>query len=224
MKQVPIKLGPVALLLTVITICLTVMAILTLSTAGADKTMAANFADSTRIRYTLEAEGQKFLKEADEVLAAGGKLTDLPKTEDYEGGPAGSVERIFEDQGYHLTIRLEPVGAEGVAAGNAANADGAAANAANTGDAAANAANAGGAAAGNAANADGAAAGAANTGGAAANAANAGGAAAANAANADGAAAGNADGASAGAAGYRVVAWSLEKTWEQNQEIHVWQP
>lgn len=182
MNQVPIKLGPVALLLTVISICLTVMAILTLSTAGADKTMAENFAASTQIRYTLETEGQKFLREADETLAAGGKLTDLPETAGYEGAPEGSVERIFEDQGYHLTIRLEPTGAAGAGAG----ADG-------TGT-------------------DGTAAGAAGTTG------NAG------AAGTTGAA-GTADETASGQRpGYRVTAWSLEKTWEQNQEIQVWQP
>ncbi|MBQ6370387.1 MAG: hypothetical protein IJJ21_02250, partial [Firmicutes bacterium] len=62
MKQVPIKLGPVALLLTVITICLTVMAILTLTTAAADQAMANRFADSAQIRFSLEAEGQQFLQ------------------------------------------------------------------------------------------------------------------------------------------------------------------
>ena len=63
MKQVPIKLGPVALLLTVISICLTVMAILTFSTAGADKAMANMFANSTQIRYGLEQSGQEFLQQ-----------------------------------------------------------------------------------------------------------------------------------------------------------------
>ena len=43
MKQIPIRLGPVALVLTVISICLTVMAILTFSTAGADANMADAF-------------------------------------------------------------------------------------------------------------------------------------------------------------------------------------
>ena len=108
MKQVPIKLGPVALLLTVITICLTVMAILTFSTANADRSMADMFASSTQIRYALEQEGQKFLQEADEALAEGKSLTDLPGTKTYEGGPDGSVEKVIEKDGYHLTVRLEP--------------------------------------------------------------------------------------------------------------------
>ena len=36
MKQIPIKLGPLTLLLTVISICLTVLAILSFTTARAD--------------------------------------------------------------------------------------------------------------------------------------------------------------------------------------------
>lgn len=136
MKQVPIKLGPVALLLTIITICLTVMAFLTVSTAGADKNMAKMFADTTQIRCSLEEGGQEFLQQADEVLAGGGVLTDLPDTKSYEGGPEGSIEKIIKDEGYHLTIRLEPEG---------------------EGD-------------------------------------------------------------------YRIAAWSLEKQWEENQEVQVWQP
>jgi len=111
MKQVPIKLGPAAVLLTVIAICMTVLAILALSTAGADRTMATMFADSTQIRYSLETEGQSFLQEADEFLAAGGKLTDLPDTTKAENGPKGSVEKILTKGDYHLTIHLEPAGA-----------------------------------------------------------------------------------------------------------------
>ena len=110
MKQVPIKLGPAALLLTVIAICMVVMAILALSTAGADQTMAGMFADSTQIRYELEAEGQSFLQEADDLLADGGKLTDLPDTTAVEDEVKGSVEKVFTKGDYHLTICLQPAG------------------------------------------------------------------------------------------------------------------
>ena len=110
MKQVPIRLGPAALLLTVITICLTVMAILTISTAGADKTMADKFADSARVRCSLEKNGQLFLQEADRTLASGGKLTDLPDAKAAEDAPKGSVEKTIQEEDYHLTIRLEPAG------------------------------------------------------------------------------------------------------------------
>ena len=71
MKQVPIKLGPLALLLTVISICLTVLAILTFTTARADMALAEKYADTIRLRYELEAEGQSFLAEADAAAAEG---------------------------------------------------------------------------------------------------------------------------------------------------------
>jgi len=106
MKQVPIKLGPVALLLTVITICLTVMAILTLTTAAADQAMANRFADSAQIRFSLEAEGQQFLQQADEQLSGGGELQELPDV----STAGNSVEKVFEQEGYQLTTRLRPEG------------------------------------------------------------------------------------------------------------------
>ena len=65
MKQVPVKLGPLALLLTVISICLTTLAILTFTTARADLSLAEKFADTVKIRYELETQGQEFLREAE---------------------------------------------------------------------------------------------------------------------------------------------------------------
>ena len=63
MKQVPIKLGLLALLLTVISICLTVLAILSFTTARADLRLAEKYAQTVSERYLLEAEGQKLLAE-----------------------------------------------------------------------------------------------------------------------------------------------------------------
>ena len=63
MKQVPIKLGPLALLLTVISICLTVLAILSFTTARADLRLAEKYAQTVSERYLLEAEGQELLAE-----------------------------------------------------------------------------------------------------------------------------------------------------------------
>ncbi len=63
MKQTPIKLGPLALLLAVISICLTTLAILTFTTARADLRLAEKYADTVTTRYALEAEGQAFLAE-----------------------------------------------------------------------------------------------------------------------------------------------------------------
>ena len=63
MKQVPIKLGPLALLLTVISICLTVLAILSFTTARADLRLAERYAATVTERYQLETAGQELLAE-----------------------------------------------------------------------------------------------------------------------------------------------------------------
>lgn len=64
MNHMPIRLGPLALLLTVISICLTVLGVLTLSTAKADMALAEQYAFTMRTRYVLEEEGQRYLMTA----------------------------------------------------------------------------------------------------------------------------------------------------------------
>ena len=84
MNQSPIRLGPLALLLTVISICLTILAILTFTTARADLRLAEKYAETVRARYALEREGQAYLagldsgsKTAPEPDDAGVRLVDL---------------------------------------------------------------------------------------------------------------------------------------------------
>ncbi len=78
MKDIPIKLGPLALLLTVISICLTTLSILTFTTAGADERLAARFADTVSERYMLEAEGQKFMAELQKAVRMSGPEAAAP--------------------------------------------------------------------------------------------------------------------------------------------------
>ena len=61
MKDLPIRLGPLALLLTVISICMTVLGILTYTTARADMNLAETYAETVRTRYWLEREGQAWI-------------------------------------------------------------------------------------------------------------------------------------------------------------------
>ena len=61
MKDLPIKLGPLALLLTVISICMTVLGILTYTTARADMKLAEAYAETVLTRYRLETEAQEYL-------------------------------------------------------------------------------------------------------------------------------------------------------------------
>ena len=71
MQQIPIKLGPLALLLTVISICLTTLSILTFSTSSADMRLAQRYAEAVRERDALEIQGQEFVAEASAQLAEG---------------------------------------------------------------------------------------------------------------------------------------------------------
>ena len=92
MNQVPIKLGPLALLLTVISICLTTLSILTFTTAGADLRLAQRYADTVKTRYALEAQGQEY-------------LSQLPAASGNE-----AVEHTLEQDNMRLTIRVVPDG------------------------------------------------------------------------------------------------------------------
>ncbi len=93
MKQPPIRLGPLALLLTVISICLTILAILTFTTARADLRLAEKYADTVRARYALEQEGSEYLSR----LNAG---QESPPAPDEDG-----VRRlVLEHDGYRLHI------------------------------------------------------------------------------------------------------------------------
>lgn len=105
MNQVPIKLGPLALLLTIISICLTTLSILTFTTAGADLRLADKYAETVRIRYDLEREGQTFLQEADETVSSG-----LPLNAIFDAAPApgGGITKTFEQDGTVLTVTLVP--------------------------------------------------------------------------------------------------------------------
>lgn len=96
MKQIPIKLGPLALLLTVISICLTTLSILVFTTARADMALAEKYADTVRERYALEAEGQQLLAQLD-----GGAVPDSQPDED------GVLRITLERDGAKLHIGLD---------------------------------------------------------------------------------------------------------------------
>lgn len=87
MEQTPIRLGPLALLLTVISICLTVLAILTFSTARADLALAERYAQTVQTRYDLESQGQSFLAAA-----------------------RPGQEQTFTEDGMRLTVALDSQG------------------------------------------------------------------------------------------------------------------
>ncbi len=96
MKQSPIRLGPLALLLTVISICLTILAILTFTTARADLHLAKKYAQTVTLRYELEKQGQELLAEA-----AAGDLSGWEKDDE------GLYWRTVTLDGMRLRIGLE---------------------------------------------------------------------------------------------------------------------
>ena len=77
MKHVPIKLGPLALLLAVVAICLTILSILSFTTGQADLRLAQRYADTVKERYALEAEGQQFFADVCECKAPEGGQAEI---------------------------------------------------------------------------------------------------------------------------------------------------
>ena len=92
MDQVPVRLGPLALLLTVISICLTTLAILTFTTSGADLTLARKYAETVHSRYALEEEGQTLYAERKAA------------------GNAALMDETLEDDGFLLHIKTDAAG------------------------------------------------------------------------------------------------------------------
>lgn len=108
MRHIPIKLGPLALLLTVISICMTTLGILSFTTARADWSLAEKYSDTVRLRYELEAEGQAFLGEAGRALADGGGGTALEELADTERDGDGVVRKVFTREEFTLTVGIVP--------------------------------------------------------------------------------------------------------------------
>jgi len=89
MKRVTMHLGPLALLLTVIAICMSTLGVLSVSNAYADKRLSDRYAETVRIRYELEEQGQQYLREVN------------------AGTVSPEEEKVFRSGDYTLTILLE---------------------------------------------------------------------------------------------------------------------
>ncbi len=103
MNQVPVKLGPLALILAVISICLTTLAILTFTTAGADMRLAERYAGTVKERYALEKEGQEFLAEIRETVS---DPMDLYLIDDLDFTENGDAVKVLRQGDATLTITL----------------------------------------------------------------------------------------------------------------------
>lgn len=105
MRHIPIKLGPLALLLAVISICMTTLGILAFTTARADLVMAEKYAATVQDRYELERQGQYFLRTVGEMLEEGKKVEDLSGTETDE---KGVIWKTITQDDFKLVIGILP--------------------------------------------------------------------------------------------------------------------
>ena len=105
-----IRLGPIAVFLAVVTVVLTMLAILSISTANADYVLAKRFARVTQIRYELEADGERFLQSFDEQAKSGSLSEGAIGAERTE---AGNIAYSEEKEGYVLEIEVSEPGPDG---------------------------------------------------------------------------------------------------------------
>lgn len=105
MKQAPVKLGPLALLLAVISICLAILAILTFSTARADLRLAEKYAQTASLRCSLEAKAQELLSDYGANGPSGAPA-------EWERDPEGVYWRTLEQDGFRLRIGLRDLGSD----------------------------------------------------------------------------------------------------------------
>ncbi len=87
-----IRLGPIAVFLAVVAVVLSTMAVLTTSTAHADRVLAQRFAAVTRDRYAIEAEGEKFLMACEEDAADGKIDADALGVKKTDGGYSKEIQ------------------------------------------------------------------------------------------------------------------------------------
>ena len=76
-----VRLGTIAVLFTVVVLCVSVLAVLSVATVRADRAMSQRYAQQVTARSELENEGQRWLRQVlDAVEAHGAALTeaDLP--------------------------------------------------------------------------------------------------------------------------------------------------
>lgn len=109
MEHTEIRMGPLTLILSVISICATTLCILAIATANADMRIAGRYADMVKTRYALETEGQTFLCEAGTAVLSGTNPSLLPDTTTGEGSVI--LKEIWKDD-YRLIagIRFEEDG------------------------------------------------------------------------------------------------------------------
>jgi hypothetical protein len=104
------RLGPIAIFLTVVAIVLTTLAMLTQATSHADLVMARRFALVTETRYALEEEGQRYMMEVDGMIEDG---SFSPEDAGMEKKKNGHLIHTISKDDYDLTIEITDPGRSG---------------------------------------------------------------------------------------------------------------
>ena len=97
-----VRLGSISILMTVILLCVTVLAVLSVTSAKAADAMTSRLADRTKAYYALQSEGQRYVADLLEL----NNMSTVRETLLAEGTQAadGSFTRTFEQDGLVLTI------------------------------------------------------------------------------------------------------------------------
>ncbi len=100
MQQMPVKLGPLALLLTVLAISLATLSVLTFVTTRADSALSSKYGETVKTRYDLEVQGQEILAGLYEDGGAG--LSEWEETAE------GTYMRTLSENGSLLRMEIRP--------------------------------------------------------------------------------------------------------------------
>lgn len=102
-----VRLGTIAVLFTVVVLCVSVLAVLSVATVRADRAMSQRYAQQVTARSELENEGQRWLRQVlDAAGAHGAALTeaDLPDGTVLDGQ---TVRTTLTTGGRTLTAEVE---------------------------------------------------------------------------------------------------------------------
>lgn len=102
-----VRLGTISVLFTVVVLCVSVLAVLSVTTVRADQAMAQRYAQQVSARSELENAGQRWLKAVQDAVAEkGAALTqaDLPEGTQLDGQV---VQAALSTDERTLTVKLE---------------------------------------------------------------------------------------------------------------------
>ena len=102
-----VRLGTIAVLFTVVVLCVSVLAVLSVATVRADRAMSQRYAQQVTARSELENEGQRWLRQvlnAAEAHSAALTEADLPENTTLDGQ---TVRTTLTTGGRTLTAEVE---------------------------------------------------------------------------------------------------------------------